>query len=188
MVMMIMLNKILTYEFTDAMKRRFPITNSFIGSYQNSDARFKNALTDLCNNLSYDPPYRILISGPTGSGKTRLILTLSAVLGFNVSNSIDIVHKIETQSIFGIINSNTTSTMAYDDVGLEPKIANRDGMAEYEIMWHIINRRIQNNSSVVIATNLSSEQFKQRYGNVWGDTIIKRLKSYCKHILLKERQ
>lgn len=112
----------------------------------------------------------IIISGPTGTGKTYAVQTLSKAL-VDKSHSVLYVTAFSMVKRFKdyIFERNFSAlddmlecdVLIIDDLGTEPVIRNITD----EYLYNLINERYVKNKSFIITTNLDKEMMTERYGD-----------------------
>lgn len=129
------------------------------------------------NTFSASVASNILMLGNTGLGKTHLSLAVAAVLlqnGYSViyDSAGSMLHRLE-QEHFGKKEGSDTLDMLLecdllilDDFGTE-----FDTSFTRSMIYTIINSRINSGKPLIINTNLTSNEIKERY----GDRILSRL-------------
>jgi DNA replication protein DnaC len=149
--------------------------------------RYKNAeLTDLAPEImearqkAIDEKKGIFIFGDTGTGKTHSLYALSKGKGV-VDNFVTLLCEFRDYMQKGLyfekIKDFTNQEYVFiDDIGAE-----KTSDFVIEFLYILVNKRYENMKRTVLATNLSIDDFQEKY----GDRIASRLAEMCVFVELK---
>lgn len=116
----------------------------------------------------------LFIYGGTGTGKTYILHALAKLKELAVFNFVEMLS--ESKSMFGKVQYKDIfwfleeDHLLIDDVGSEKTT---DFVQEF--LYLIVNKRYNNMKRTVLTTNLSLEDFRERY----GDRILSRISEMC---------
>ena len=106
----------------------------------------------------------LLLCGTLGNGKTTMLRALRMLFGIRAV-------YMEAQAVYDNFKQNQTfppvtssDMLLLDDLGAEPQTYNDFGEVRYPLAEFLM-QRYKNNSTTVIATNLTFEQIGERYGD-----------------------
>lgn len=144
---------------------------------ENCDIELQNAI-----DLAIKENKGLFIYGNSGVGKTYFCHALAnAKNDIHVSNFIDLLSEFRDWIKKGFYSEKIDELckenyLVIDDMGAE-KITE----FVFEFVYTIINKRYENMKRTVITTNLSLDDFQERY----GDRILSRIAEMCVMIELK---
>lgn len=117
----------------------------------------------------------LFIYGDTGTGKTHSLHAIANTKGRRVDNFVDLLSEFRDSVSKGyyhgkMIDITNVDILFIDDMGAEK-------MTEFvqEFVYSLLNRRYEKMKTTIIATNLTLEDFKERY----GDRILSRVMEMC---------
>lgn len=150
--------------------------------YQDADIeKLPKVLRDAIDDTKNTKGKGIFICGGTGTGKTYALYAMSKKYDIKVENWIDIMEDIKSkmsnnQSVGDLIDSLTSEKfLAIDDVGAE----NQTNYSQ-EKFYMIVNRIYNRMSRLFISTNLTLEQFQDKY----GERLFSRIAEMCEIVEL----
>lgn len=119
----------------------------------------------------------IFLIGGTGTGKTYILWALVNHFDSNeytVNNFVELLSQMREYSRDGSyyeqLKGFTRKIRFIDDIGAE-----KSSDFSHEMLYLIINRFYENEQQVFLSSNLSLEEFKERY----GDRILSRISEMC---------
>lgn len=120
--------------------------------------------------LHDSPKHGLILRGTLGNGKTTMLKAVSTMLEYgvvrvNAKAVYDAFKKTEMPEYF------SGTLLFLDDLGAEPERCNIYGV-DYHPLSDIILYRYDNNLTTVIATNLSFDEIRSRYGDRVYDRLI----------------
>lgn len=145
-------------------------------------------LQNWCENLENSKYKNLLLSGPTGVGKTYLVesicnnlISKNVVINYYTAFALnDLFLKYRTsfsENRAGLLDGVLQcDVLIIDDLGSEPNMKNNE-----EYFYSVFNERLANNKSTIIATNLDLEQLFKRY----GERTFSRLCNKANSVLIK---
>lgn len=123
----------------------------------------------------------LFIYGNTGVGKTYAMHALTRINGGDVENFVSLLSEFKDYfnkgDYFGNLKMLTSKDRLFiDDIGAEK-------MSDFvqEFLYLIINRRYENMKRTVLSTNLTLDDFRERY----GDRLLSRIAEMCLLVELK---
>lgn len=138
------------------------------------DAKINDEIKDLVKK-SFDEDKGIFLYGNTGVGKTYILNALANAKNVSVRNFTETLVEFRDAMQKGCYYEKIKDTIAedylfIDDIGSET-------LSNYvvEFLYIIVNGRYENMKRTVLATNLSINEFEDRY----GDRILSRLGEMC---------
>ncbi|MBQ9792165.1 MAG: ATP-binding protein [Clostridia bacterium] len=145
-------------------------------------------LQNWCENLENSKYKNLLLSGPTGVGKTYLVesicnnlISKNVIINYYTAFALnDLFLKYRTsfnENRAGLLDGVLQcDVLIIDDLGSEPNMKNNE-----EYFYSVFNERLTNNKSTVITTNLDLEQLFKRY----GERTFSRLCNKANSVLIK---
>jgi DNA replication protein DnaC len=150
--------------------------------------RYKDADAKKCSKVLMDAIEQcvkeekgIFVYGDTGVGKTYFLYALKNIIGGSVENFVSLLTEYRDYMQKGyyfdrMIDLTNKEYLLIDDIGAEK---NSDFVQEF--LYTVINKRYENMNRTVLTTNLSLDEFKERY----GARILSRIAEMCVLVELK---
>lgn len=160
-----------------------------------TQADVKNLSPELEETLrsNYDKEARryrkgLLLTGGTGSGKTYALhaanIRIRELGGYSnvsdVENWVELLFELKDKINGGHVRAFLETVTNRNSVFLDDVGAEKVTEWSQEMMYLIVNRAYENGSTIFISTNLSLEEFTEKY----GDRITSRLVEMCSVINL----
>lgn len=150
--------------------------NRYLGAKQeNLDDKTKEAI-----QKAIDEDKGLFIYGDTGTGKTYTIYALS-LRKSNVNNFIELLIEYRDYMQKGFYYENLTELLNQDYLFIDDIGSEKTSDFVIEFLYMIVNKRYENMKRTVFTTNLTLEDFKNRY----GDRILSRIAEMCILLELK---
>lgn len=132
---------------------------------------FKHKLLNYCNHFEITERRNLIFSGKPGTGKSfaaaciaselekrgKNVLFLSALKLNEIFFTYHVTNGSDQRAIFEVLT--TCDLLVIDDLGTEPVKSN----VTIEYLTAFLSERLNNGKAFIITTNLSNDDFKERY-------------------------
>lgn len=136
----------------------------------NFDENTTDRIDQVASWLHDSPKHGLLLRGTLGNGKTTMLKAVSSLFGcratrVNAKRVYDMFRRTESAEYY------PETLLLIDDLGAEPERCMIYGV-EYHPLSDIMLYRYEHNLTTVIATNLSFDEIRARYGDRVYDRMI----------------